>query len=187
MPATAPGQTCLTPRDRGKHPDVTDSAWLDLTSALTASADEELRGEAADLLAAEAARCRLTDRAGPAVVRLDDGTVVRGTLVPDAVEGWLAVEGQQADAQVLVNVSAVVTVVGSRPTLRRDDGRLPVTIGSWLREAHAASAQLRAVLAGGEVVVGRPTSVGADHAELTDAGRAIVVRTAAVRRWERID
>lgn len=164
---------------------MTDRAWLDLTSALAAGPDAELRTEAADLLAAEGARCRLVDRAGPATVRLDDGSTVDGELVPDVVDGWLAldVDGRRQ----LVPVAAVVWIDGSRTALRREDGHRPATIGSWLREADGSDSHVRADLLDGRVVRGRVVFVGADHAEIAAPTGSLVVPFAAVRRWEQID
>lgn len=160
-----------------------DRTWLDLSSALAAAAASELRAESAELLAAEAARCRLVDRRGPAVLRVAGGAVVAGTLVPSSIDGWLAVDGGAGSVR-LVNTAALTLIEGSQAGIRPEDAIVPRTLGSWLREQADRGAVLRVTLTDGRVIVGLPVLVGADHVEVRSAGARVVVPWAAVAWWD---
>lgn len=160
-----------------------DRRWLDLTSTLRAQDADELRGEAVEVLLAEAARCRLADRVGPAVVRLVGGSVLRGRLVSSDVDGYLRVD-DGTDHDLLVRIGAISRIDGSQAALRREEGAPSVTIGSRLRATQGADAHVRATLADGAVVAGRVSVVGADHVEIAHDGTSTVLVVATVAVWD---
>ena len=154
-----------------------EQLWHEAAAGVQASVDADLREEAYEVFVAEAARCRLVDRVGAARVTLRCGVTLEGVLAPDcadALDGHLAL--RRADAGVLhVAVSAVLQVTGSSPALRVEEGRLPRSLASWLRECWSAGAVIRLIDGSGRQVAGRLAYVGADHVEVADgAGRTVV-------------
>jgi len=166
---------------------VTESAWHDLVADLAAREAAEVRDDAVEVYLAEAARARLAERTGEAVVHLVTGRRVRGRLVASSVHGCLRVVADRDD--LLVPQDAIVRIDGSRGGLRHEGQGLPWTIGSWLRAIHAGGGLVQVVLRDATTVAGSPTFVGGDHVEIevfdTAGARAvIVVPFAAAVTWQ---
>lgn len=138
------------------------------------------RDGAAEVLAAEAARSRLGDRAGPARVWLRCGQVLSGVLggAPPAEDALLL----RTDlGEIVVPEHALVCVIGGRPGLRDEDGR-PPRLSQLLREAWTAGGSVRVLVRDGGWVAGPVAWVGADHAVL-DGAEPIAVPFAAADAW----
>jgi hypothetical protein len=163
-----------------------EQIWHEAAAGVQASVDADLREEAYEVFVAEAARCRLVDRVGAARVALRCGVTLEGVLAPDgdgALDGHLAL--RRADAVVLhVPVSAVLRITGSDPGLRAEDGRLPRSLASWLRECWAAGDEIRLIDGSGRWVAGRLVYVGADHVEVAAGADRAVVPVQCVEAWQ---
>jgi hypothetical protein len=163
-----------------------EQLWHEAAAGVQASVDADLREEAFEVFVAEAARCRLVDRVGTARVTLRSGVTVEGVLVPgcdDALDGHLAL--RRADGGVLhVTVPSVLQVTGSGPALRVEDGRLPRSLASWLRECWSAGEVIRLIDGSGRWATGRLAYVGADHVELADGADRAVVPVQCVEAWQ---
>ncbi|MFN8173039.1 MAG: hypothetical protein U0R65_14405 [Candidatus Nanopelagicales bacterium] len=159
-----------------------EEAWLDLSSALAAASASDVRSDAAELRTVEAARSRLADRRGPAVLRLIGGATLAGSLVASDVDGWLALVVDERDVR-LVRASAVVLIGASTAGLRAEGAGLGRSVGSWLRDRFEENDDVRATLVDGDVVAGRVVRVGADHAELRADDRTWAVPWSAVVMW----
>lgn len=153
----------------------------DLHSQLDAAERDRITAEAVELLDGEFAQVRLADRlrarrGEDVVVRLLDGTELRGRLADVAVQWFLLAEGT---ARVLVPVDAVAVAwplaAAATP---------PGTVESRLRITHALRGLARH---GGDVVVlttagaltGRLGRVGDDHVDVRLSGgqvRAVALR-----------
>ncbi|MEI6362768.1 MAG: hypothetical protein WCP95_11595 [Actinomycetes bacterium] len=164
--------------------DQRDGVWLEAAAAAQEAADTELRLDAFEVYQAEAARSRLTDRIGWATVTLHCGTVLVGEVgrgQSPAPEGTLLV--RRSDSSVIVvPVSAVAGVVGSSAGLR-DEGELPVSLASVLRECWATRASVRLLLPEGQWTAGTIVFVGADHVELHREDENVAIPYAAVQAW----
>jgi len=168
-------------RDRG------DGLWLEAAAGVQSSVDADLRDEAYEVFVAEAARSRLVDRAGPARVSLRSGVVLDGELLPDsvdAVDGHLALVGADGRTR-LVRVSAVVSLTGSRPSLRPEGDRAPRSFTSWLREIWSADEAIRVLDGSGSWAVGRLGFVGADHVELAHGESRTIIPLTSIEAWQR--
>jgi hypothetical protein len=136
--------------------------------------------DAADVLAAEAARSRLGDRTGPARVWLRCGQVLAGVLGgAPPVEDALALTTDLG--VVVVPTRAVVCVIGGQPGLR-DEADRPGRLSRGLREAWSAAGSVRVLLRDGGWVAGPVTWVGADHAVLGGT-EPVAVPFAAADAW----
>jgi len=167
--------------------DSADRLWQEAVAGVQSSVDADLRDEAHEVFVAEAARCRLVDRAGPARVLLRCGVTLDGELTPageDAVHEHLVLRRPGAGSW-LIPVPAVLSVRGSRPGLRPEGDRAPRSLTSWLRETWSADEQLCLIDATGTWLVGRLEYVGADHVELVHAGTRTVVPMSSVEMWQR--
>lgn len=164
-----------------------DGLWLEAAAGVQSSLDADLRDEAYEVFVAEAARSRLVDRAGPARVSLRSGVVLDGELVPhsdDAVDGHLVLVG--ADGRThLIRVSAVVSLTGSRPSLRSEGDRVPRSFTSWLRETWSGDEAIRVLDGSGSWAAGRLGFVGADHVELARGESRTVIPLASIEAWQR--
>lgn len=163
-----------------------EQLWHEAAAGVQASVDADLREEAYEVFVAEAARCRLVDRVGAAHVTLRCGVTLSGVLAPDsddAIDGHLAL--RRAGAGVVhVPVSAVLQVTGSGPALRAEEGRLPRSLASWLRECWSARDVIRLIDGSGRGVAGRLAYVGADHVEVVDGADRAVVPVQCVEAWQ---
>jgi hypothetical protein len=161
--------------------------WYEAVAGVQASLDADLRAEAYEVFVAEAARCRLVDRAGAATVLLRCGVVLEGELTPhsdDGVAEHLVLRGT-GDVSRLVAVCAVVSVRGSGPGLRPEGDGAARSLTSWLREAWSADESMSLIVGSGARVVGRLGFVGADHVEIWDGDARTVVPLASVEAWQR--
>ena len=149
-----------------------------------ADAAADLAAEAAEVYLAEASRCRLVDRCGPARVTVRSGVVLDGVLLPGAApDGHLCLRATQG-ASVLIPTSVVRSVAGSRSGLRDESAPAPGRLGSLLREAWQSGAPLRALDASGTWLTGTVRLVGADHVELDPGtGAVVVLPLSAVEAW----
>lgn len=169
------------PMDQG------DGLWQEAAAGLQSSLDADLRDEAYEVFVAEAARCRLADRAGPARVTLRCGVVLGGELEPqtdDAVDEHLVLVGADGGTR-LVRAAAVVSLTGSRPSLRPEGDRVPRSLTSWLRETWSTDEVIRLLDGSGRWAVGRLGFVGADHVELAHGENRTLVPLTAVEAWQR--
>jgi hypothetical protein len=161
--------------------------WQEAAGGVQSWLDADLRAEAYEVFVAEAARCRLVDRAGAARVALRCGVVLEGELDPDsdeAVAEHLVLRGA-GDVIRLVPLSAVVSVRESGRGLRPEGDGAPRSLTSWLREAWSADDPVRLIDGSGSPVVGRLGFVGADHVEIVDGDVRTVVPLASVEAWQR--
>jgi hypothetical protein len=164
-----------------------DRLWLEAAAGVQSSMDADLRDEAYEVFVAEAARCRLVDRAGPAQVSLRCGITLEGELAPqsdDAVEEHLVLLGADGCSR-LIRVDAVVRLTGSRPGLRAEGECGSRSLTSWLREAWSADDPIRLLDGAGRWSVGRVEYVGADHVEIADGQVRMVVPVLGVEAWQR--
>lgn len=164
-----------------------DDIWLEALAGVQADLDAQVRGDAYEVFVAEAARCRLADRAGSAHVRLRSGQAVDGVI---AAQGRESIDGHLwlIDANgrsVLVAAAAVLVVTGTRPGLREESEDQPTSLGSWLRDAWSLDARLLALLADGSWAGDRLVHVGADHVDLSSGGSILSVPWTAVEAWVR--
>jgi hypothetical protein len=158
-----------------------DAIWLEAAARVSAELDEDTRAEARDLLAAEAARCRLVDRDGWVTVRLVGGHLLEGSLIPEeSVADHLWVEGRVAG---LVAVRSVLGITGGRPRLRDEPGRLERTLSAALRQRWMAGDSIRVLRVDGGVHLGVPTFVGADHVDLHGDTGELTLPFASVAAW----
>lgn len=153
----------------------------DLHSQLDAAERDRITAEAAELVEGESAQVRLVDRlrarrGEDVVVRLLDGTELRGRLADVAVQWFLLAEGT-ARALVPTDAVAIAWPLGSAATAAG-------TVETRLRITHALRGIARQ---GGEVVVittagaltGRLGRVGSDHVDVRLPGgqvRAVALR-----------
>lgn len=154
---------------------------------LRADADAEVREDAFELFMAEAARMRLTERAGDARVALRSGAVLTGELSApgaDAVGRHLHLV-DSAGRSVLVSVDAVTAIIGASAALREEStGHLARSLASRLRECWAAGSRLRVLLCDGRWIEGGIVLVASDHLELIVGGDRWVVPFAASEAWD---
>ena len=149
--------------------------------------DADLREEAYEVFVAEAARCRLVDRAGSARVVLRCGVTLAGELAPDhsdAVDEHLVLLGADG-ASRLIPVAAIVSLMGSHPGLRSEAHQRPRSLASWLREIWASDEPIRCLDGAGGWTAGRLGYVGADHVELVHDDTRAVLPLTAVEAWQR--
>lgn len=167
-----------------------DPRWADLAATLAAASYAEVRAEAGQILAAEAARSRLDERRGPVVLTLVDGQVLRGVLGRPYVADCLTLLAPDGPDR-LVAGWAIGTIEGSVAALRSEakgEDRDRWTLGSWLRAAQDEGGRVRATVRGGRIGFGHVRFVGADHVQLLAAdGTSLVVAWAAVTIWQRHD
>ena len=178
---------CLTRLRTGQTHGVDDAdrLWSDAAALVQADEDADLRAEAREVYAAEAARCRLVDRIGPGQVRLACGITMAGELSPgEAVTGLLALLAPDGRL-VLVAERAVVLVVGTASALRVESDRREPTLGQWLREAWGDGDPVRALDATGEWHAGPVVFVGADHAVIESVQGPMVLPMRSVQAWSR--
>ena len=111
---------------------------------------------------------------------------LEGALEPgcaDALDGYMAL--RRADAGILhVPVSAVLRVTGSGTALRVEEGRLPRSLASWLRECWSTGEVIRLIDGSGRWVAGRLEYVGADHVEVADGAGRTIVPVHCVEAWQ---
>lgn len=163
-----------------------DGLWQEAAAAVQSSVDADLRDEAYEVFVAEAARCRLVDRAGPARVALRCGVTLEGELVAaadDAVAEHLVLVAGDGGRR-LIPVGAIVSMTGSRPGLRPEADQRARSLASSLREAWSSDELIRALDSAGRWTVGRMAFVGADHVELRHGDIRTVVPMAAVEAWQ---
>ena len=152
----------------------------------------ESRSESRDVHRAEVARVSLADRRGPASVRLRSGRILDVEFVDavdaadaadaaDAVAGHIVV--RQESRQGLLRASAVVSVVGTRPSLRPDGPEAVRPLAAWLREVSLADVAVQALDCTGTWVRGRLATVARDHAEIVAEGRTVCLSLEAVDLW----
>lgn len=171
---------------RGGQTALMDEVWLEALATVAAEADAELRADAAEVFAAEAARIRLGDVRGPVRITLRSGRSVTGTVeTAEPVDGHLVLASADPPAgashQLLVPVGAVVILDGSRIDLRVEaPGERARSIGSWLRDQWSEGGVLRVLDRTGALHVGPVALVGADHVRLAPS-RCIPFR--AVDAW----
>lgn len=162
-----------------------DEQWRELAAALAAERDAEVRDEAHEVFLAEAARLRLLDRSGPVRLLLRCGQVVDGSL--DAGCGPLIADHltvHESGGRILyVASTAVVSVTGSQPGLRREREIAGRTVPGWLRDAWQADQWVAALTCDRRWVSGRPVRVGADHVDLAQNGEVVTVGLSAVEAW----
>lgn len=156
-----------------------------MASGVEAESAAELAAEAVEVYVAEAARCRLPDRRGAARVTLRCGVVLAGALEPDASPDACLSLVSDTGATVLVPVTAVLTVTGSRAALRDEGPTGHRSLTSCLREAWQSGTRVRVLVGSGTWIGGVIRLVGADHVEIdTDgADAAVVLPLAAVEAW----
>jgi hypothetical protein len=157
--------------------------WSDLVARAESEERATLRDEAHEVFVAEAARCRLTDRQGRAVITTRSGTALDGELRPDLqVNGCVSLVDDRG-RECLVPTPGIVRVVGSRPALAREDGPSEASLASWLRRAWARGALVGALDASGQWRSGLLAFVGADHVEIEVGDQAEVLPFATVEAW----
>jgi hypothetical protein len=164
--------------------------WFEAIAGLQADVDAELRDDAYEVFVAEAARGRVVDRVGTARVVLRSGASVDGTLVTDAesrIEDHLVLHAN--GREVLVPLTAVVTIIGSQPGLRPDrvpdqDRAVVPRITRRLRESWQSGERVRVLTRTGDWISGVIVHVGADHADVDDDGTTITVLLRSVDAWE---
>lgn len=164
-----------------------DGLWQEAAAGVQSTLDADLRDEAYEVFVAEAARCRLVDRAGPARVVLRCGVTLVGELAPDhadAVDEHLLLLGADGGGR-LVPVGAIMSLTGSRPGLRPEADQRPRSLASWLREVWASDEPIRCLDGKGRWTAGRLGYVGADHVELVHDDTRTVLPSTAVEAWER--
>ena len=153
---------------------MVDRVWLEAAAAVSAHRDAELRADAAEVFASEAARIRLVDLHGPLAIRVRCGQVLRGQRDDqEPVDGHLSLRpdpGTSPRQILLVPSRAVISIEGSvmdlRPELDADRGR---SLASWLRERWQDGEVLRILDRSGLVHAGPVEAVGADHVRLTSS------------------
>lgn len=151
-----------------------EEIWLEAVSAVAADADADLRAEAAEVFAAEAARIRLVDLHGRVRITLRCGQVVAGLLDGDEpIGGHLVVcaDGSETVGQRwLIPTNAVVHLDGSRIDLRPElSPPAPRSIGSWLRERWLDGDAISVLDRSAVRHTGSITLVGADHVRLASS------------------
>lgn len=165
---------------------MVDEVWLEAASVVASDADADLRMEAADVYAAEAARTRLVDLSGPLRVQLRSGQVLTGRAVDDeSIADHLVLGASHTDARdrvtVVIPTRAVVLIDGSAVALRQEEhGIGPRSIASWLRERWHEGDVLRILDRSGATHLGALSLVGADYVRL-ESGRCLAIH--AVDAW----
>ena len=155
--------------------------WLSAGARVAADLEGDTRDEAVEVFTAEAARCRLADRRGRAIVHLMGGHVLEGRLRPDAaVADHLWIEGR---GEAVVAVTAIRVMTGSRGSLRDEHPRRERTLASVLRERWSTAEPLRALSCDGSVRGGVLEFVGADHADLRTPSGVVTLPFPAVAAW----
>lgn len=163
---------------------MSDDLWLEAAAAIHAETDAELRADAAELFAVEAARTRLIDLRGSLRIHLRSGQVVAGcaSAETERIEGHLSLtpEGRTTEQVLLVPLEAVVHIDGSESALASETSSRGRSLGSWLRDRWAEGEVVRIIDRCGATHVGVVTFVGADHVRL-DAMRCVAFH--AVDAW----
>lgn len=165
---------------------MVDEMWLEAAAMVAADVDADLRREAVEVYAAEAARTRIEDLGGAMRVRVRCGHVLAGVADPrEPIAEHLVLAASGAGARdhvaLVVPTWAVIAVDGSAVALRDEaDGPRPRSIGSWLRERWHEGDVLRILDRSGTMHIGPLSMVGADHVRLA-SGRCIALR--AVDAW----
>lgn len=165
--------------------------WREAVAELRTEMDAELREDAYEVFLAESARCRLVDRAGVARVLLRSGVTVEGTLATGAeptAEGHARLR-TASGREVLVPLAAVVTITGTSPGLRHEDGSpsrdlASARITARLRESWRSGERVRVLTCRGQWIAGVIVHVGADHADIDGGGSSVTVALAAVDAFE---
>lgn len=178
----------LAHRGPGHTAGVSDDLWLEAAAAIHAEADADLRADAAEVFAAEAARTHLVDLRGSLRIQLRSGAVVRGraSAGSERIDGHLSLTdaaasgGGAAEPVLLVPVEAVVVIDDSESALPSESPSRPRSLGSWLRDRWSQGEVVRILDRCGATHVGVVTFVGADHVRL-DSMRRIAYR--AVDAW----
>lgn len=165
---------------------MVDDIWLEAAAAVAADADADMRREAAEVYAAEAARTRLLDLRGQLRVQVRCGQVLTGRKADDEPIGAHLVltsvqQGAGVASVLVVPVDSVVAVDGSTVELRDEsEATRPRTLSSWLRERWGDGEVLRILDRTGRTHVGALALVAADHVRL-ESGRVIALH--AVDAW----
>ena len=162
--------------------DMGDRLWGEADALVQTSIDAELREEAYEVFVAEASRCRMTDRCGDVAATLRCGVTVKGRMLPEWMDGHLAMR-TDAGAELLVPTAAVVVILGGAPSLRRE-GEIAATIGSALRESWSGGRTIRVLLADGAWRQGEVDFVGADHVTLRIVDMLVTIPMVAVEAWQ---
>ncbi len=158
-----------------------DPLWLEAAARVAAGLDDDTRAEAAEVYAAEAARCRLADRTGQVLLRLQGGHVVQGRLVPDEpIADHLVVD---AGRWALVPVRAVLSSTGSRPALRAEAGPRDRSAASVLRDLWFEDAVLTVLGTDGATHRGSLCFVGADHVDVGTSGGPVTLPSTAIAAY----
>ena len=152
-----------------------EQLFADMEAQLAAGRLADVRADVAELARAERASVELAARARSSVgcsvrVQVGSADAVVGELV-DAAPEWLLVATSPV-RRVLVPMRAVVAVDGLVAHAAPPPGAVEARLG--LGHALRALARDRAVVrvdAGGVELTGRIERVGADHLDLSDAGR----------------
>lgn len=162
-----------------------DRLLSDAAALVQAEHDADLRAEAREVFAVEAARCRLADRVGQGRVLLRCGVRLAGAWQPgDRIAGFIAMRDGDGRGY-LVAEDAVVLVTGTQSALRDESACPETTLGHWLRQAWDDGEPVRALDALGDWHAGPVSFVGADHVVIdTDAGPA-VLPAGTVQAWSR--
>lgn len=169
---------------------MVDEVWLEAAAAVSADDAAEVRADAAELFAAEAARTRLVDLRGSVRIRVRCGETLQGIVTTDdPVDAHVMLTSAPSPGTfdggrtrcLLVPTDAVLQIDGSSIDLRQEAvTRVPRTIGSWLRERWSDGEVVRILDRSGVVQTGAVTFVGADHVRL-DSGRCVA--WSAVDAW----
>lgn len=165
-----------------------DALLAEAASAVQAEGDRDVLDEAAEILAAEQARCDLPARLARshrvAVQVLGGGTVVGDVIVAGRE---VAVLDDGAGSEHVIRIAAIAWVQGLAPAL----GDVPVpaipaiTWSACLRDAAADTVDVW--LLDGHVVRGRIESVGMDHVDLVLAtGEVRTLSVTAISRLRRL-
>ncbi|MDI1290493.1 MAG: hypothetical protein PSX37_11165 [bacterium] len=146
---------------------------------------EQVRDDAFELFAAEAARVRLEDRTGDVRVVLRSGHILIGELsTSDVVSDHLELLDTRG-RQLLVSTNAISVMHGSSAALRDEaSGGASRSLASRLRETWSAGGRLRVLLASGEWLGGAIVLVASDHVELAIGGYPCVIPFAAGQAWD---
>ena len=198
MPPVDCAQTCVSTAIAGHNNVMDDRRWCEAMAVVASELAAESRSESRDVHRAEVARVSLADRRGPASVRLRSGRILDVEFVDaadaadavdavDAVDADDAVAGhivvRQESRQGLLRASAVVSVVGTRPSLRPDGPEAVRPLAAWLREVSLADVAVQALDCTGTWVRGRLATVARDHAEIFTEGRTVCLSLEAVDLW----